>query len=456
MQGWVRDYLAAQRRALESLVPAEIERAIRTLRSAWQHDRAVFAIGNGGNAANAAHFATDLGKGASDVLGRRFRVLSLADNVAWMTALGNDYSYEEVFTRQLMNFAKPGDVLITGSVSGNSPNLVHAFQWAKAHGLHTLAIVGKKRGQLAELAEQTIVVDDGHYGRVEDVQMHVYHMLCYAFMEQPTPIEIVAPFLPRPDLQHVVFDFDGTLSIVREGWPEVMIGLFRELIPRLPGETDTALDQLIIDDIMRLNGKQTIYQMIQVADRIRERGGQPQDPLEYKHEYLRRLDRRIQHRLDGLRDGSIHPDSLLVHGARPLLEALQARGLTLHLASGTDEQFVKREAELLRVAQYFEGRIYGAVDNYASFSKKMVIDRILKEHAIPGARLLGFGDGFVEIQNVKEVGGIAVAVGSDEAHNGSGRVDQWKRQRLIGVGADLVIPDYRDLEELLALVLGAA
>jgi len=269
-----------------------------------------------------------------------------------------------------------------------------------------------------------------------------------------TPLEVVQPFPPRPEIQHVVFDFDGTLSIVREGWPVVMTALFEEVLPKTAGEPIEQMRQMIVDDIMRLNGKQTIYQMMQLADRITERGGQPREPLWYKHEYLRRLDERIQHRLDGLREGTIRPDELLVYDARKLLELLTQRGVTLHLASGTDEQFVKREAELLDVSRYFQGRIYGAVDNYQSFSKKMVIDRILKENAIDGKNLLAFGDGYVEIQNTKEVGGLAIAVASDEAHNGSGRVDEWKRTRLIGVGADVVIPDYRQADELLKLIFG--
>ena len=135
-----------------------------------------------------------------------------------------------------------------------------------------------------------------------------------------------------------------------------------------------------------------------------------------------------------------------------MLELLSARGLNLYLASGTDEQFVKREAELLDVTKYFGGRIYGAQDDYKSFSKKMVIERILRENNIPGERLLAFGDGYVEIQNTKEVGGLAVAVASDEANNGSGKIDQWKRNRLVGVGADVVIPDYRDAEPLLRTI----
>ena len=267
-------------------------------------------------------------------------------------------------------------------------------------------------------------------------------------------VEFASGFVARPQLSHVLFDFDGTLSLIREGWPDVMVPMFVEMLPPLPGESVDARRQLCLDDIMRLNGKQTIYQMIQLAERIQARGGTPQEPLWYKHEYLRRLDERIRGRLEGIRQGKVERDSFLVHGARGLLESLQRRGMTLYLASGTDELFVKQEAELLDLTRYFGRHIYGAQDAYKSFSKKMVIEQILRENSIPGAQLLAFGDGYVEIQNTKEVGGLAVAVASDEAHNGSGRIDEWKRQRLLGVGADVVIPDYRDADALLDLVLG--
>jgi phosphoglycolate phosphatase-like HAD superfamily hydrolase len=206
---------------------------------------------------------------------------------------------------------------------------------------------------------------------------------------------------------------------------------------------------------MRLNGKQTIYQMMQLAERIKQRGGQPREPLWYKHEYLRRLDGRIRGRVEGLRSGAIAPDELLVYAGRPLLEEVKRRGLTLYLASGTDEPFVKQEAALLDLTRYFGEHVYGALDDYKRFSKKMVIERILRENQIPGAQLLAFGDGYVEIQNTKETGGLAVAVASDEANNGSGRMDEWKRQRLLGVGADVVIPDFRDAIPLLDCLLGS-
>lgn len=262
-------------------------------------------------------------------------------------------------------------------------------------------------------------------------------------------VEFMPAFAPRPQISHVLFDFDGTLSIIREGWPDVMVPMFVEMLPALPNETEAARRQLCFDDIMRLNGKQTIYQMMQLAERITERGGNPREPLWYKHEYLRRLDERIRHRTDGLRSGSLRPDDLTVFGTRSLLDLLKRRDLKVYLASGTDEQFVKVEAELLGLTAFFGRHIYGAQDNYKNFSKKMVIERILRENQIPGAQLLSFGDGYVEIQNTKEVGGLAVAVASDEANNGSGRFDEWKRQRLLGVGADIVIPDYRDAAPLL-------
>lgn len=266
-------------------------------------------------------------------------------------------------------------------------------------------------------------------------------------------VEFAAGFAPRPQVSHVLFDFDGTLSLIREGWPEVMVPMFVEMLPALPDETEATRRRLCFEDIMRLNGKQTIYQMMQLAERIKERGGTPRDPLWYKHEYLRRLDERIRHRTDGLRRGDLKPDDLLVFGARSLLEQLQSRGLTLYLASGTDEQFVKAEAGLLDLTRYFGPHIYGALDDYKQFSKKMVIERLLRENRIPGAQLLSFGDGYVEIQNTKEAGGLAVAVASDEANNGSGRFDEWKRQRLLGVGADVVIPDFRDAPALLRHIL---
>lgn len=185
MNQWISEYLLAQKAAHDSIPIVAVGNLINEIRVALRKGGKIFVFGNGGSAANASHFATDLGKGASDKVGKRFHVLSLNDNVSWMTALANDYSYEDVFVGQLQNYASPGDFALGLSVSGNSPNCVKALTWARKNGLCTAALVGGRRGRMAEIAEHVIAIADTHYGRVEDAQMSICHMLCYAFMENP-------------------------------------------------------------------------------------------------------------------------------------------------------------------------------------------------------------------------------------------------------------------------------
>ncbi len=182
---WIAEYIKAQKAAHDSIPVEAVAQLIEQLRDALKEDRQIFVFGNGGSAANSSHFATDLGKGASDKIGKRFRVLSLNDNVSWLTALANDYAYQDAFAGQLQNYGRPGDIALGISVSGNSPNCVKALEWARKNGLRTVALVGAKRGRMAEIAEQALVINDTHYGRVEDAQMGICHMLCYAFIEHP-------------------------------------------------------------------------------------------------------------------------------------------------------------------------------------------------------------------------------------------------------------------------------
>ena len=268
-------------------------------------------------------------------------------------------------------------------------------------------------------------------------------------------VEFPAPLPPRPEISHVLFDFDGTLSLVREGWPDVMLQLFLQWLPRLPGETEAEFGPIFMEDIMRLAGKPTIDQMVLLAERIRQRGGEPQDPQWYKAEFLRRLNERIERRAKRPCSGQMSIESLLIHSLRARCWIIwTALGLRLCLASGTDDAAVKIEAGLLDLTRYFGPHIYGAHDDPALFSKPMVIERMLREDGISGNQLLAFGDGFVEIEATKAVGGIAVAVASDEANNGSGHIDAWKRNRLLTAGADIVIPDYRDAIGLVNYLLG--
>src|SRR5579884_3257066 len=265
-------------------------------------------------------------------------------------------------------------------------------------------------------------------------------------------IEILRPDLPRGRFRSVLFDFDGTLSLIREGWPQVMIpmmvGVLRETGTR---ETEAELTSAVEEFVMRLNGRQTIYQMIQLAEEVRQRGGRPLDPLAYKHRYHDLLLERIRGRLAALASGAATPEEWTVPGSHALLEELRRRGLRLYLASGTDLKYVRREADLLGLTPYFGEHIYGALDDYQSFSKKKVIERILREHRLRGEELLGFGDGFVEIEEVRQAGGVAVAVASDEVRRRG--VNRWKRDRLIRAGADVVIPEYRRADRLLRFLL---
>lgn len=261
-------------------------------------------------------------------------------------------------------------------------------------------------------------------------------------------IEIIREPCGRGEYKHALFDFDGTLSLIRQGWMEVMVPMMVEILLETPNhESVEELGGIVREYVYRLTGKQTIYQMIQLVDEIKKRGGTPLAPLEYKNEYNRRLMKVIHERREALRTGQAKPKDMLVPNSLELLDALRERGVQVYLASGTDEPYVKEEADLLQLTQYFGEHIYGAQADYKTFSKAMVIERILSIHKIEGRYLLGFGDAYVEIENVKSVGGAAVGVASDEAER-SGKPDLWKRERLVGVGADVIIPDYRECNAL--------
>lgn len=267
------------------------------------------------------------------------------------------------------------------------------------------------------------------------------------------PIEICPGFAPRPGITHAVFDFDGTLSLIRHGWPDIMLGMFLEMLPPRADEDPAALRAELMHEMLSFNGRQTIHQMIAFAERVRERGGQPREPQCYLAEYTLRLERDIARRSQQIRDGA-SPDSFVVPGGRALIERLRAGGLKLYILSATLEPFVRQEAALLDLARYFEGRIHGGHERTPAFSKGKVFDRILREEGIAGAQLLSFGDGPVELHHTKQLGGLAVAVASDETEIGSGKVHEQKRTQLIAAGADLVIPDYQCHEQLVKLLLG--
>jgi len=268
-----------------------------------------------------------------------------------------------------------------------------------------------------------------------------------------TQIEIVRPDFQRGLVRYALFDFDGTLSLIREGWQGVMVPMMVELLRATPrAEDDEQLERIVRAYVTRLTGKQTIYQMMRLAEEIAARGGEPLDPLAYKRLYHDRLLARIGERIAGLEAGRIDPDELMVPGSRAFLQALRARGVQLYLASGTDEPYVRHEAELLGIAPLFAG-IYGAQDDYQNAEKHLVIARILQENALSGPEFAAFGDGYVEIEDTVRAGGIAIGVASNEAERRG--IDAWKRARLIEAGAHVIVPDFRECRALLAYLFSA-
>ena len=239
-----------------------------------------------------------------------------------------------------------------------------------------------------------------------------------------------------------LFDFDGTLSLIRSGWQEVMIPMMVEIL-QSTGTTESPeqLRAIIEAFVWRLTGKETIYQMMALSDEIAKRGGAPLEPLAYKREYLRRLELHIAQRSEGLCTGAIQPDTLLVPGARALLQSLHQRGIRIYLASGTDHEDVTREADLLHLTQYFNGRIFGARDDM-SFSKANLVREIIGNSVCRPEELIGFGDGYVEIEEVKRGGGFAVGIATDEP--ACLILDEWKRRRLLDAGADMIVPNFLD------------
>jgi phosphoglycolate phosphatase-like HAD superfamily hydrolase len=257
------------------------------------------------------------------------------------------------------------------------------------------------------------------------------------------------PSFARREVGVVVFDFDGTLSWLRHGWPDIMLGLFAERLPRLPGEADDAARDALLDIVLGLNGNPTIRQMVRFAGLVRERGGTPPDPHALLKTYLDLLDAAIERRVARIRSGDAQAGDYIVHGALPLLGKLRDEGIPCAILSSTPEHRVKEEAEILGLSPYFGPRIHGGTGDPAGFRKVDVFRRILAETGVDGARLLSFGDGPVELSDTKALGGVAIAVCSDENRNGSGVMDAFKRRQLLEAGADAAIPDFRDVPALL-------
>jgi len=257
----------------------------------------------------------------------------------------------------------------------------------------------------------------------------------------PESVELLHPDLPRGGFRAAVFDFDGTVSLLREGWSRLMaeIGLEHLRDPGLVGYLER--------EMLLLSGKPSIHQMRRLSAIIAERTGTAPDPDALLQVFLKRLIALSAERQERIRTGRDEPDAWIVRGTRALLENLRRRGVALVLASGTDLAFVKREAELLGLTEFFGDRIHGPADNTPDFSKRTVIAEFLAELGLPGSALLGFGDGYSETVEVKRAGGTAIGVASAEV--GVPGINAMKRTMLIELGADAIVGDYAEGDALL-------
>ncbi|HUQ90660.1 MAG TPA: SIS domain-containing protein [Bryobacteraceae bacterium] len=176
-------YKADCLRAIDSIDLQKVQQAIGLFHEARTHNRHIFVFGNGGSASTASHFVCDMVKGASFNRETRFRIMALTDSLPTLTAYSNDVSYDAVFLEQLKNFANPGDLVMGISGSGNSPNVLRAFEYANSIGCKTVALTGRDGGKLGPLAQLNILVANPHMGRIEDAHVIVCHMICYYFMD---------------------------------------------------------------------------------------------------------------------------------------------------------------------------------------------------------------------------------------------------------------------------------
>ena len=275
-----------------------------------------------------------------------------------------------------------------------------------------------------------------------------------------TEIEIVSKWKGQLQLKHAIFDHDGTISTLREGW-ELIMGpmMMKAVLGDKYKDADEALYQKVQtrvnEFIDRTTGIQTLVQMKGLLDLIREFGCVPEaqmlDEFGYKKIYNEELLKMVKEREKKLSRGELSQDDFSLKNAIPFLQKLYDAGIKLYLASGTDEEDVKNEARIMGYDHLFEGRIYGAVGDVTKEAKKMVLDRILDtigESAF--GKVATFGDGPVEIRETHKRGGVTVGIASNELKRFG--LNESKRTRLIKAGADVIIPDFSQINQLISLL----
>jgi len=281
-----------------------------------------------------------------------------------------------------------------------------------------------------------------------------------AEMLEHSDLEIIVKVGAGLNVRHAVFDHDGTVSTLREGWEQVMEPMMTRAVlgKRYNGVSKDTLDKTkfeVVEFIDRTTGLQTLSQMQGLIELIRKHGFvDPEDVLDvhaYKTIYNDDLMRSIHTRLEGLKKRRLVQADLTLKGAPDFLQRLYDSGVRLYLASGTDQKDVELEAHALGYGHLFENRIYGAVGNLQREAKREVLDRIISDIGHDHVHeLVTFGDGPVEIRESRKRGAFSVGVASDEV-----RRHGWndsKRARLIRAGADVLIPDFADPNRLFEIL----
>ncbi len=274
-----------------------------------------------------------------------------------------------------------------------------------------------------------------------------------------TEIEVVRELPRGMKIGHAVFDHDGTLSVLREGWEKIMEPMMVAAIlgARVKDVEDGTYEMVVRasrDFIDKTTGIQTLVQMKGLASLVRRFGFVPTEEILDEHGYKRlyneELLKMVRGRVRKLENGELASEDFQIKNAAVLLRRLREAGVKLYLASGTDEADVIEEAKAMGYAAMFEGRIFGAVGDVTVEAKKLVLERIVREHRLDGPQFVMFGDGPVEMRETRKRGGICVGVASDELRRFG--VNEAKRKRLIRAGADLVVPDFSQVGRLLGVL----
>lgn len=275
-----------------------------------------------------------------------------------------------------------------------------------------------------------------------------------------TDIEIVNPWTEQLRVKYAIFDHDGTISTLREGWENIMAPMMvKAVLGKKYHQADEVLYQKVQarvnEYIDKTTGIQTLVQMNGLLDIIREFGCVPEeemlDEFGYKKIYNDELLLMVKIREDKFRKGELSLEDFTVKNAVLFLQKLHDAGVKLYLASGTDEEDVKKEAQILGYAHLFEGRIYGAVGDVTKEAKKIVLDRILSSIGESSfGKLITFGDGPVEMRETRKREGISIGIASNELKRFG--LNESKRTRLIKAGADVIIPDFSQINPLLRLL----